>query len=46
MDLKFSEREESLRKSVSECAENELTQKMEAMEKSAEFPTEFLRPMA
>ena len=46
MDKKFSEREELLRKSVSECAENELTPKMEAMEGSGEFSTELLRPMA
>ena len=46
MDFKFSEREEMLRKSVREFAENELPPKMEAMEETGEFPTELLRPMA
>ena len=45
MDFKFSEREELLRKSVREFAENEVTPKMEAMEETGEFPTELLDPM-
>ena len=45
MDFRFSEREEMLRKSVREFAENEVTPKMEAMEETGEFPTELLEPM-
>ena len=46
MDFSFSEREEMLRKSVREFAENEVTPTMEAMEETGEFPTELLKPMA
>ncbi|MBL7175957.1 MAG: acyl-CoA dehydrogenase family protein [Desulfobacteraceae bacterium] len=45
MDFKFSEREELLRKSVREFAENEVTPKMDSMEETGEFPTELLDPM-
>jgi alkylation response protein AidB-like acyl-CoA dehydrogenase len=45
MDFGFSEREEMLRKSVREFAENEVTPKMEAMEETGEFPTDLLEPM-
>ena len=45
MDFGFSEREEMLRKSVREFAENEVTPKMEAMEETGKFPTELLKPM-
>lgn len=45
MDFKFSEREEMLRKSVREFAENEVTPKMDTMEETGEFPTELLEPM-
>lgn len=45
MDFKFSEREEMLRKSVREFAENEVRPKMEAMEETGEFPIELLEPM-
>ena len=45
MDFQFSEREEMLRKSVREFAENEVRPKMEAMEETGEFPTELLDPM-
>ncbi len=46
MDFRFSEREEMLRKSVREFAENEIPPKMEAMEKTGDFPAELLKPMA
>jgi len=46
MDFQFSEREEMLRKSVREFAENEVRPKMEAMEETGDFPTELLDPMA
>ncbi len=46
MDFQFSEREEMLRKAVREFAENEVPPKMEAMEETAEFPMELLKPMA
>jgi alkylation response protein AidB-like acyl-CoA dehydrogenase len=46
MDFAFSEREEMLRKTVREFAENEVTPKMEAMEETAKFPMELLKPMA
>jgi alkylation response protein AidB-like acyl-CoA dehydrogenase len=45
MDFLFSEREEMLRKSVREFAENEVRPRMEAMEETGEFPTELLEPM-
>lgn len=45
MDFGFSEREEMLRKSVREFAENEVTPKMDAMEETGEFPAELLGPM-
>ena len=45
MDFKFSEREEMLRKSVREFAENEVTPKMDTMEETGEFPMELLEPM-
>ncbi|MFH1350363.1 MAG: acyl-CoA dehydrogenase family protein [Pseudomonadota bacterium] len=46
MDFMFSEREEMLRKSVREFAENEVPPKMEAMEETGDFPTDLLKPMA
>lgn len=46
MDFAFSEREEMLRKTVREFAENEITPKMEAMEDTGKFPMELLKPMA
>lgn len=46
MDFLLSQREELLRKSVREFAESELTPKIEAMEKTGEFPIELLEPMA
>lgn len=46
MDFKFSEREEMLRKSVREFAENEIPPKMEGMEETGDFPTDLLKPMA
>jgi alkylation response protein AidB-like acyl-CoA dehydrogenase len=46
MDFLLSEREELLRKSVREFAENEISPKTEAMEKTGEFPLELLEPMA
>ena len=46
MDFAFSEREEMLRKTVREFAENEVTPKMEAMEETGKFPMELLKPMA
>jgi alkylation response protein AidB-like acyl-CoA dehydrogenase len=46
MDFTFSEREEMLRKSVREFAENEIPPKMESMENTGKFPTELLHPMA
>jgi alkylation response protein AidB-like acyl-CoA dehydrogenase len=45
MDFRFSEREELLRKSVREFAENEVTPTMDTMEETGEFPTELLEPM-
>jgi len=45
MDFQFSEREELLRKSVREFAENEVTPKMDSMEETGEFPMELLEPM-
>jgi alkylation response protein AidB-like acyl-CoA dehydrogenase len=45
VDFKFSEREEMLRKSVRDFAENEVTPKMDIMEETGEFPTELLEPM-
>ncbi len=46
MDFLLSEREELLRKSVREFAESEITPKIEAMEKTGEFPVELMEPMA
>ncbi|MCG6917047.1 MAG: acyl-CoA dehydrogenase family protein [Deltaproteobacteria bacterium] len=46
MDFAFSEREEMLRKTVREFAENEVTPKMGAMEETGKFPMELLKPMA
>jgi alkylation response protein AidB-like acyl-CoA dehydrogenase len=46
MDFKLSEREELLRKSAREFAESEITPKIDAMEKTGEFPVELLKPMA
>ena len=46
MDFLLSEREELLRKSVREFAEAEIPPKIEAMEKTGEFPIELLTPMA
>lgn len=46
MDFGFSEREELLRKSVREFAENEITPRMDSMEETGEFPLELLEPMA
>ncbi|MBW2248181.1 MAG: acyl-CoA dehydrogenase family protein [Deltaproteobacteria bacterium] len=46
MDFLMSEREELLRKSVREFAEAEIPPKIEAMEKTGEFPIELLEPMA
>jgi len=46
MDFKFSEKEEMLRRTVREFAENEVPPKMEAMEETGEFPMELLKPMA
>lgn len=46
MDFLLSEREELLRKSVREFAEAEIPPKIEAMEKTGEFPIELLEPMA
>ena len=45
MDFQFSEREDMLRKSVREFAENEIPPKMDAMEETGDFPTELLDPM-
>jgi alkylation response protein AidB-like acyl-CoA dehydrogenase len=45
MDFKFSEREEMLRKSVREFAENEVTPHMDTMEETGEFPLDLLAPM-
>jgi len=45
MDFQFSEREEMLRKSVREFAENEVTPKIDSMEETGEFPMELLEPM-
>jgi alkylation response protein AidB-like acyl-CoA dehydrogenase len=45
MDFEFSEREEMLRKSVREFAENEVTPKVDTMEETGEFPMELLEPM-
>ncbi len=45
MDFRFSEKEDLLRKSVREFAENEIPTKIEAMEETGEFPTELLEPM-
>ena len=46
MDFAFSEREEMLRKTVREFAENEVTPKMGVMEETGKFPLELLKPMA
>jgi alkylation response protein AidB-like acyl-CoA dehydrogenase len=46
MDFLLSQREELLRKSVMEFAEAEIPPKIEAMEKTGEFPIELLAPMA
>lgn len=46
MNFAFSEREEMLRKTVREFAENEVTPKMGAMEETGKFPMELLKPMA
>lgn len=46
MDFLLSEREELLRKSVREFAEAEIPPKIEAMEKTGEFPIELMEPMA
>ena len=46
MDFAFSEREQMLRKTVREFAENEVTPKMGAMEENGKFPMELLQPMA
>jgi alkylation response protein AidB-like acyl-CoA dehydrogenase len=46
MDFLLSQREELLRKSVREFAESEIPPKIEAMEKTGEFPVELLEPMA
>ena len=46
MDFKLSEREELLRKAVREFAESEISAKIEAMEKTGEFPIELMEPMA
>jgi len=46
MDFLLSQREELLRKSVREFAEAEIPPKIEAMEKTGDFPTELLEPMA
>jgi alkylation response protein AidB-like acyl-CoA dehydrogenase len=46
MDFLLSQREELLRKSVREFAEAEIPPKIEAMEKTGEFPIELLAPMA
>ncbi|MDH4205626.1 MAG: acyl-CoA dehydrogenase family protein [Desulfobacteraceae bacterium] len=46
MDFLLSEREELLRKSVREFAESEISPKIEAMEKTGEFPVELMEPMA
>ncbi|MBW1963373.1 MAG: acyl-CoA dehydrogenase family protein [Deltaproteobacteria bacterium] len=46
MDFLLSEREELLKKSVREFAEAEIPPKIEAMEKTGEFPIELLEPMA
>ncbi len=45
MDFQFSEREELLRKSIREWAEEEIPPHMEAMEETGEFPTELLKGM-
>jgi alkylation response protein AidB-like acyl-CoA dehydrogenase len=46
MDFLLSQREELLRKSVREFAEAEIPPKIEAMEKTGEFPIKLLAPMA
>ncbi len=46
MDFKLSEREELLRKSTREFAENEIAPRVEAMEETGKFPLEVLKPMA
>jgi alkylation response protein AidB-like acyl-CoA dehydrogenase len=46
MDFLLSEREELLRKAVREFAESEISAKIEAMEKTGEFPIELMEPMA
>jgi alkylation response protein AidB-like acyl-CoA dehydrogenase len=46
MDFLLSEREELLRKAVREFAESEISPKIEAMEKTGEFPIELMNPMA
>lgn len=46
MDFKLSEREDLLRKSAREFAENEITPKIEAMEETGNFPMDLLKPMA
>jgi len=45
MDFNLSEREELLRKSVREFAENEIPSKMDQMEESGDFPMDLLAPM-
>jgi alkylation response protein AidB-like acyl-CoA dehydrogenase len=46
MDFKLSEREELLRKSAREFAENEITPKIDAMEETGDFAVDLLKPMA
>jgi alkylation response protein AidB-like acyl-CoA dehydrogenase len=46
MDFKLGEREELLRKSTREFAESEITPRIEAMEKTGEYPVDLLKPMA
>jgi len=46
MDFKLSEREELLKKSTREFAENEIAPRVEAMEETGKFPLDILKPMA
>ena len=46
MNFLLSEREELLRKAVRDFAESEISAKVEAMEKTGEFPIELMEPMA
>lgn len=46
MDFKLSEREELLKKSTREFAENEVAPRVEAMEETGKFPLDILKPMA